>query len=333
MAEANPFDFSRVAGFSPEERAAFLVSGLNARPENIQELEIPGGDSNGKVRKAVASLFDRLEGNLDSSDISKVRALFDSPEAGYAGYALPMLHNGNIDPNNLPEGSAPLWESREAALAELLGHLTSEMLEVIQRDYKEPAIVIEPIRSPEAVYVKNASEKGYDRRVLGTTPFFVSEWSESYLDRVNSDQDHIGSMDGNKIVGWSIGIVDKAQVTKVLATDGNVTVKTLKDRARDFHGQGGHGQRGFVSVMDRPGLYGLMMNHCRQGDDPQPIDDVAGDGGVWTMGTNLDESGQYPRVAGGLWSCNLDQAYLGESNAAPPLHVARVRLAMMFKKA
>lgn len=276
---------------------------------------------------ARAANFTATKESLDE----KIRALFESQDAGYVGYALQKLRNGKIAPNNLPEGSAPLWESPEAALSELLANLTPAIHEVIDRDYTTPAIVIEPVMSHEAVYVRDHETTDYDCRVVGNTPFYVSEWAAQDLDETNQ-RNEISSTDGERIVGWRIGIADKAKVTKVLGTDGDVESKELQDRARDFHGEGGYGKLGFFSVADHPILYGLMMNRSRNIDQPNPIDDVHAQGGVWTMGTHVDSSSEYPRVAGGRWSSHIDRALLLEDDAYVPNGNARVRLALMFNK-
>lgn len=269
--------------------------------------------------------------SLDEAGTRKVRVLFESPGAGYVGYALQMLKHANIDPENLPEGSAPLWESPEAALNELLANLTPAMLEVIDRDVTTPAVVIEPIMSHEAVYVKDHETTDYDRRVAGDTPFYVSEWAGKDLNKANQ-RNGVGSTDGQRIVGWRIGVADKAQVTKALVSDGDVNTKKLENRAKDFYVEGGHGTLGFVSAVDHPVLYGLMMNESRGGDAKNTIDDIRTSNGVWTMGTRVDSSGQYPRVAGGGWGSGYGKAYLFEDFANDPLSNARVRLAVMFKK-
>lgn len=170
-----------------------------------------------------------------------------------------------------------------------------------------------------------------DRRVVGNTPFLVTEWSGEYLDEVDSG-DSVGSMDSDKIVGWRIGIADKDKVTKVLATDGDVATKKLQDRAVDFHAEGGNGSKGFASAMDHPRLYGLMLNESRSGDSPDPIDDVVASDGVWTMGTKVDDSVSPPRVAGGGWVRSNGKGGLNENFAAFPNYNARVRLVVMFDK-
>ncbi|MDA1060323.1 MAG: hypothetical protein O3B47_00850 [bacterium] len=271
------------------------------------------------------------ESSLDEAGTRKVRALFESAEAGYNGYALELLRKGKIDPDNLPEGSAPLWESPEAALNELLANLTPAVLEKIDSDVTSPAIVIEPIMSHEAVYVKDHETTDYDRRVVGDTPFYVSEWAAKDLNNA-SQRNKVGSTDGQRIVGWCIGVADKAQVTKTLESDGDVSAKTLEDRAKDFHGERGHGTLGFVSAVDRPVLYGLMMNQSRSEYTNNPVDNVQEKNGVWTMGTRVDNSGQYPRVAGGLWNGRGGRASLYEDSADCPDDRARVRLAVMFNK-
>lgn len=269
--------------------------------------------------------------SLDEAGIKRVIALFESADAGYEGYALQVLRDANIAPDNLPEGSVPLWESPEAALDELLANLTPAMLEVIDRDVTTPAIVIEPIMSHEAVYVKDHKTTNYDRRVVGDTPFYVSKWAAEDLNKANQ-RNKVGSTDGQGIVGWRIGVADKAQVTKTLESDGDVNTKKLEDRAKDFHGEGGHGTLGFVSAVDHPVLYGLMMNESRSEDTKNPIDDVQAGNGVWSMGTRVDNSGQYPRVACGVWNGYDGEARLDGSNAYNPYDDARVRLAVMFNK-
>lgn len=321
----------------PEEvRVAGPKVALGWLLENGLTLEDLSQEIGERIKAAAA-----VHQGLDEAGQDKLRTLFESPNAGYQGYALKLLCYANIDLDNLPEGSAPLWESPEAAWAELLANLTPAHLEVIQRDYKEPAIVIEPIRAHAGVYVKDASVKDYDRRVVGDTPFAVSNWSAAYLDQADTDN-NAGSINVDRIVGWKIGIADKVQVTKVLATDGDVTKKPLQDRARDFHDEGGYGAKGFSSTMDHPGLYGLIMNGSRQGDLPRPIDDIGASDGVWTMGTTLygpaakvyDPSmDDYSRVAGGDWNRYGGYAHLDEYHADAPNSDARVRLAVMFKKA
>lgn len=271
------------------------------------------------------------ESSLEEDGTRKVRALFESREAGYEGYALQALRNANIAPDNLPEGSASLWESPEAALNDLLANLTPAVLEKIDRDVTDPAIVIEPVMSHKAVYVKDHEITNYDCRVVGDTPFFVSERAAKDLDRVNQEN-NVGLTDGQKIVGWRIGIADKAQVTKILESDGDVNTKKLEDRARDFHGEGGHGKLGFISVADNLILYGLVMNESRSEDKRNTIDDVQARNGVWSMGTCVDNSGQYPRVAGGDWDSRGGRADLYEFDANYPDNYARVRLAVMFNK-
>lgn len=143
----------------------------------LKETRFTEGD---KMRGLILSAFDRAMAASDDQEapasaedggtvdeapqqtpaqarVQKVRALFESPDAGYEGYALKMLRDAGIDPENLPDGSAPLWESKEAAMTELLSNLTMAHLEVIQHDYKEPAIAIEPIMASDKVYVKDTS--------------------------------------------------------------------------------------------------------------------------------------------------------------------------------
>lgn len=269
--------------------------------------------------------------SLDEAGVQKVRTLFESADAGYEGYALQALKNANIDTNKLPEDSMPIWESPEAALSELLANLTPAMFEVIYRDYTTPAIVIEPIMSHEAVYVKDHETTRYDRRVVGNTPFYVSEGAAKNLDVVNQ-ANNIGSTDGKRIIGWRIGIADKAEVTKTLESDGDVNIKKLEDRARDFHGKGCHGTLGFVSVVDHPVLYGLMINESRSEDTKKPIDNIQARNGVWSMGTRIDNRGQCPSIAGGGWSGSTCRARLYEFDASGHSRSARVRLAVMFNK-
>lgn len=300
-------------------RAALAETGkftVNKRPDEVVEEPV-----------APAS----KESSLDEAGTRKVRALFESPDAGYEGYALQLLRKGKIDPENLPEGSTPLWESPEAALNELLANLNPAVLEKIDRDVTTAAIAIEPVVSHEAVYVRDHGTKDYDRRVVGDTSFSISAWAAKDLNKANQ-RNKVGSTDGKRIIGWCIGIVDKAEVTKVLKSDGNVSTKTLEDRAKDFHGEGGHGRLGFVSAVDHPVLYGLMLNESRSEDTKNPIDNVQARNGVWSMGTRVDNSGQYPRVAGGNWFRDGGKATLYESNASNPDDDGRVRLAVMFNK-
>lgn len=287
---------------------------------NLEDVTSPAEDKSEQVPQTP----------LDEEGRQKVLDLFNSGDDGYEGFALPRLKRAKIDIGNLPEGSAPFWESPEAALAELTSNLTQEQLRVIEEDYMKPAIIVEPITAHATLYVRDTKEEQYDRRVVGETPFYISKWSATYLDRMES-RDGIGKTGkAQNIVGWRIGIVDKARAPKILATDGEVAVKTLGNRVKDFH-EKGHGRLGFNSLMDFPGAYGLAMDGSVQ-ESKEPIDNVLGNGGTWTMNTQVDASGELKLVAGGCWDRYDGQADLYGGDAGYPRGRARVRLAVMFRK-
>ena len=76
-----------------------------------------------------------------------------------------------------------------------------------------------------------------------------------------------------------------------------------------------------------------MMNESRSEDAENPIDDSENKNGVFTMGTSVDNSDRYPRVAGNRWSRRDNEADLDEYDATSPFfHNARVRLVVMFNK-
>ena len=289
--------------FTVQEKAALIgrerfgaVRPANLSAEKFTEDARGQGDD---VRKALARLFDRLEGKLTPEQL-QLRELVGKQ---YAGELALLKANNLYDAANSNEGDIPPPDAEEASEL-LLTQLSPEQVEAIMKTAKRPQFQLEALTT----FARYAAALDAHRKMPGQIDTYVNP----NLAKKLAAQDVAAGIKDDKVAGWKVGIIDAAQEIDAdpklvgnLGQKRNAAQAQLKTK----------GLR-----MPHPRRYALAQMRAIQ-QEGKPLDEIN-----WSM---LDDTGDNAVVPGGFW--DRDQVYFNEYNPGYQNDRARVRPEVVVK--